>query len=1047
MKTNFKKVSSIIMAATMLLSAAPLSKAVRADFNTPFTAKASAAGTVDPQGTEQSESKFTYLCVEKGVYLISGEGTYPGYADPNSELYSYKDINAIIFDDNVTAIGENAFKNSETLNVVYFGENVKYIGRNAFYGCIALEGAAFAETEEQSAQIVIESGNEILEAAEIEYEYNTHGKLTDTISYRINEITGTLTISGTGDMPNLLEDGSPFIKSGINKIVIENGITSVGSGAFVYCEDLETVEIAGSVKKIDCCAFVYCHNIKSVKIKNGTESIESGAFFLCGIEKFEIPASVTSMPVPEDEDIGDIAVSNPCLASLVKEYSVDADNPNYSSEDGVLFNKDKTILYAYPAGNENTYYSVPYGVQTIAAVSFVFSRNLYEVYIPDTVKTIGTEAFEFCENLSRVDIGDNVTDIGVNAFHSCNNLKDVYFFGSDEAWKEITIGENNDALYDAQLHTNIVGYLSENVKWVYDAENKGLIIKGTGSTPDYAESPFQDFKYDVDYITFDKGITRVGDNLFNGFSQVTEVEFGSDVTEIGKGAFENCNNLLGVGIENNKLKKIDVNAFNGCDAYTGTSFEGTVEDWRNIVIERGNDCIKNSYFEIYKSDVDADGWLSNSVYYNFDEETGTLTISGLGTIAGSQYIKDSYFYRNNEIRHVVFEDGITSIGRMMFYQCGGIESVEIADSVKIIDEYAFCLCNGSENGFVVTGGSGIEKIGNYAFAFSGVTQFTLPEGLKTIGEGAFTICRLKNVNIPASVTEIGKNALLCGLCCESINVDTANKYYASKDGVLYTKDMKTLIQYPASMVDENQSLNLKPSFTVPDSVERIETGACVAAEEICFGENIRYIGEDSVIGRTIWISAEDVEFSRNESSGKICSFDNAEETHFIVKSGSKTEETLRNEGLDCIAYSVRQENGKKVIAFNGRTTVEDGADYQYITYAINQNPGTAYVYFETLELNGVETDSIPASLKSNVTSVDGSTTFNNVYVLANVSGKKLTFETLKNAVENGTLSTYVKLSVPAGNPEPQKDEKTTKEKVADFIKAVFDFFFGWITRK
>ncbi|WP_461257933.1 leucine-rich repeat domain-containing protein [Treponema sp. R80B11-R83G3] len=107
--------------------------------------------------------------------------------------------------------------------------------------------------------------------------------------------------------------------------------------------------------------------------------------------------------------------------------NVDPNNQNYSSEQGVLYNKNKTTLIHYPAEKTGVSFNVPDSVTVIEEFSFQGSANLASVFIPDSVKSIGDEAFRYCEKLESVSIGNGVTSIGNWAFGSCNNLESVTF--------------------------------------------------------------------------------------------------------------------------------------------------------------------------------------------------------------------------------------------------------------------------------------------------------------------------------------------------------------------------------------------------------------------------------------------------------------------------------------------------------------------------------------------------------------------------------------------------------------------------------------------
>jgi hypothetical protein len=187
----------------------------------------------------------------------------------------------------------------------------------------------------------------------------------------------------------------------------------IESNAFRDCRKLEECVLPNTLLTIESQAFMNCASLKNVALGSKVSSIEEDAFFGCtGIE----------------------------------EFTVSADNKYFCSEDGVLYNKDKTILLLYPAGNARSEFVIPNTVTTIASYAFDRANKLNKVTVPASVKTIEQSAFYNCENLAvirvespalvstdnnvsmhtyfgskikRYEMGDNITTIKKNAFEGC----------------------------------------------------------------------------------------------------------------------------------------------------------------------------------------------------------------------------------------------------------------------------------------------------------------------------------------------------------------------------------------------------------------------------------------------------------------------------------------------------------------------------------------------------------------------------------------------------------------------------------------------------
>ena len=155
-------------------------------------------------------------------------------------------------------------------------------------------------------------------------------------------------------------------------------------------------------------------------IPEGVTSIGDYAFYSCsGLTSVKIPESVTSIGW------------NPFAGCInLNSIRVASGNPRFISVDDVLFSKDKTELIAFP-GAKTGDYSIPSGVTSI-----------------------GHGAFWGCSGLTSVKIPESVTSIELLAFSDCTSLQHVYYSGTQEQWKNISVGADNSALTDATIHFN-----------------------------------------------------------------------------------------------------------------------------------------------------------------------------------------------------------------------------------------------------------------------------------------------------------------------------------------------------------------------------------------------------------------------------------------------------------------------------------------------------------------------------------------------------------------------------------------------------------------
>ena len=296
----------------------------------------------------------------------------------------------------------------------------------------------------------------------------TSGKCGENVYWNYDETSKTLTISGKGEMDDYrFHDESPWYKYEILTIKIKYGVTKIGkhvffgrarltsvtipnsviiieSCAFEQCSSLTSVIIPNSVTTIGGSVFQECSSLTSVTIPDGVTTIEYGLFMGCScLRSVTIPnnvmiieenafwccSSLRSVTIPNSViTIGDRAFA---YCSSLTNIEVASDNLNYSSKDGVLFDKNKSELIQYPIGNQRTEYTVP-----------------------SSVTLIDSYAFFGCSSLTNVTISNSVKTIEDHAFLRVNSLKDVYYTGSEEEWKKISICTYNEPLTNATIHYN-----------------------------------------------------------------------------------------------------------------------------------------------------------------------------------------------------------------------------------------------------------------------------------------------------------------------------------------------------------------------------------------------------------------------------------------------------------------------------------------------------------------------------------------------------------------------------------------------------------------
>ncbi len=209
--------------------------------------------------------------------------------------------------------------------------------------------------------------------------------------------------------------GAVVIPSSVTFNNITYSVISIGINAFASSSTLSSVTIPSSVTSIESWAFASCYGLSDVTIPSSIITIGDGVFWGClNFTAITIPASV--------KKIG-LYVFHGCKG--LTQINADATNTNFCSLSGILYNKDKTTLLAYPAGKSDNSYTIVSSVDTIAASAFGNCQNLSSITIPSTVIYITGHAFIQCNSLTSVYIPSSVTYFDNNPFYDCAGLSAV----------------------------------------------------------------------------------------------------------------------------------------------------------------------------------------------------------------------------------------------------------------------------------------------------------------------------------------------------------------------------------------------------------------------------------------------------------------------------------------------------------------------------------------------------------------------------------------------------------------------------------------------
>lgn len=194
-----------------------------------------------------------------------------------------------------------------------------------------------------------------------------------------------------------------------------DSVTNIGMEAFYGCPNLSSVTLGTNVAIVGDAAFENSTALGSISLPDSVTVIGGDAFAECaGLTNITIGAGVTNI-------LDQAFLGCPSVTSI----AVAAGNPNFSSEGDVLFNKNQTTLFLYPAGSGGTTYAIPDSVTNIVQDAFMDAYNLTGITLGTNVQSIGDSAFEDCYSLTRITIPNSVTSLGFSTFFYCFSLTNV----------------------------------------------------------------------------------------------------------------------------------------------------------------------------------------------------------------------------------------------------------------------------------------------------------------------------------------------------------------------------------------------------------------------------------------------------------------------------------------------------------------------------------------------------------------------------------------------------------------------------------------------
>lgn len=476
------------------------------------------------------------------------------------------------------------------------------------------------------------------------------------------------------------------------------------------------------------------------------------------------------------------------------------------SDDGVLTISGTGEMADYSLGRApwfNTRLSInsltiENGVTRVGNYAFYYCNNLIQITFSKSVTTIGSYAFDGCTKLPDVVLPERVQSIGFAAFWGCSNLTNV---------------------------TIPVGVTSiEDGAFSGCSRLKSVTIPET--LTNISTSAFQNCA-SLTSVSIPNSVTSIGGYAFSGCSGLTDVIIPNSVTIIGNSSFFSCTGLTSVEIPNS-VTSIGDAAFSGCTSLTRVSIPDSVTSVGSSAFSR---CTSLTSATIPYSVTIIDEYAFSDC-----NSLEIVTIS-----EGVVDIGNYAFVGCNSLKSITIPSSITKIGGSAFSDCSSLTNVIIPEGVVSIGNSAFSYCTGLES---VTISGSVIYVGDAAFSdCSALTSVTMQEGVVNIGIAAFSGCTsLTQLTIPESVTNIGEDAFSkCGKI-KDIKVAANNPNYCDVDGVLFDKNISTILFFPRAREGD---------YVIPSGVKTINFGAfldCSGLTGVTIPESVTSIGNYAFYG-------------------------------------------------------------------------------------------------------------------------------------------------------------------------------------------------------
>lgn len=593
--------------------------------------------------------------------------------------------------------------------------------------------------------------------------------LIDGLYYSLGTTTATLVKDQSSDQSKY----KTYINVTIPASVYYNNytypVTTIGTSAFEYCTNLQTVTLPSSITTINQDAFYSCSKLGDINLPEGLTTIGLRAFYNCNLDTIIIPSTVTT--------IGNKAFYNNPLKSITWLPSGSSISTG-TVEDSPFYNSNGSKVTSFTFGpNVKTVPSyicykmslldtvvLPPSVSSLGQYAFYYCTNLKSINLPVTQKTLPASFFEGCSSLESIELPATLTTISSDAFYGCSKLANVNLH-------EGITTINTRAFYNCKLDTIIIpstvtsigskafqGNPTTSVTW----------LPKTCSIGSDDSAPFYSTNSKITSFVFGDSVQTIPGYLCYSMNLIDTIVLPPSVKSLGTYAFAFCTRLKSINLPVTQ-QTLPASFLEGCTSLESIELPATLT---TISTDAFYGCSKLANVNLHEGITT----INTRAFYNC--KLAEITIPSTVTSIGSKAFQGNpttavtwlpktcsistgdaapFYSTSSKITSFTFGDSVQTIPGYLCYSMNKLENVVLPENLTTIGQYAFNGCSLLKD---VAIPASVSSIGTYAFAFcTSIKHFEFPAGIKTLTASVLEGCTaLEEVIIPASVTTINQDA-------------------------------------------------------------------------------------------------------------------------------------------------------------------------------------------------------------------------------------------------------------------------------------------------